>query len=388
MEIFEGYRIKLYPTEMQRKRLFELLDTSRYCYNWGIEQEKLIYSETGRFTRNYDLYKLLSKHRQIPENEWLLNTPLSIQRLTLDKVVMAYERFFNKQCRYPRFKTRKSIKKSFPIRSERIYFNGNSVSFEGMGHNNRILCKDHKVPKGPNVKYCNSTISFDGDDFWICLSVKLEQVIEFEPQGEALGIDLGIRKLATLSNGKTYISPDTSKLERRLRRIDKRVSKDMHKRLKLSMSTRTKYENIPKSKNQLKREKSRRSTIRRIVNINNSFINNMTKEIVMMNPSYIVLEDLRVREMQQKYTFTRAEISKARFRTIRTQLEKKCNTYGIKVYIADSQFPSSQICSNCGNRHFIDRARIYRCPKCGMTMDRDLNAAINLRNYPLAQGAV
>ena len=125
MEIFEGYRIKLYPTEMQRKRLFELLDTSRYCYNWGIEQEQSIYSETGKFTRNYDLYKLLSKHRQIPENEWLLNTPLSIQRLTLDKVVMAYERFFNKQCRYPRFKTRKSVKKSFPIRSERIYFNEN-----------------------------------------------------------------------------------------------------------------------------------------------------------------------------------------------------------------------------------------------------------------------
>ena len=355
-----------------------MLDMSRFVYNCGIEIEKSEYKTTGMFTKQFSLYKKFNEYKVENNIDWL-NIPISIQRLTLDKVIRAYERFFSKQTRYPKYKTKKSPKKSFPVRAERIYFDSNSVSIEGMGHHNRIYCGNHKIPA---TKYYNATITFDGDDFWICLNVKVYNPIEFEPQNEPIGIDLGVKHLAMLSNGKSYKMPNTSKLERRLRRIDKRVSKDMHKRLKLSISTRTKYEDIPKSKNQLKREKKRRKIIRRICNINNSYIHKMTREIINSNPEYIVLEDLRVREMEQLNHFTRADISKARFRTIRNQIEYKARYANIPIYIADKEFPSSQLCSSCGFRQNIGRSRIYRCPICGNIIDRDLNAAINLRDYP------
>ena len=149
------------------------------------------------------------------------------------------------------------------------------------------------------------------------------------------------------------------------------------------MRTITKYENVPKSKNQLKREKARRKVIRKICNIHNDFIERMTTDIARMNFSYIVLEDIRVRELQKKADhFTRGIIGNARFRTIRIKLEQKCSMRGTKVYIADAEFPSSQICSNCGFRQNIGVAKFFRCPECGTIIDRDLNAAINLRDYP------
>lgn len=382
--MFHGYRVKLYPTEAQRKRLFELLDASRFCYNWALAYEKEKYAKTGKFTLNYSMYDALKEAKANDSSlNWLSERkiPNSIQRLSIDKVVSAYIRFFKKQCKYPKFKSRKTYKKSFPVRSDRIYFNKNTVSMEGMGHGNRIYCADHHVPIGK--RYYNTTVSFDGDDFWLSFGIKLSLPIEFEPQEEGVGIDLGVRKTATLSNGKIYYAPDTSKLERRKRRIDKRVSRDMHKRLDISMRTITKYENVPKSKNQLKREKARRKVIRRICNIHNDFIERMTTDIARMNFSYIVLEDIRVRELQKKADhFTRGIIGNARFRTIRIKLEQKCSMRGTKVYIADAEFPSSQICSNCGFRQNIGVAKFFRCPECGTIIDRDLNAAINLRDYP------
>ena len=110
----------------------------------------------------------------------------------------------------------------FHVRESRLYFYGENnhlVAIEGMGRKNYIECKNHNIPIGKESKYSNCYVHFDGDNFWLSFNIKMYDPIMFEPKGEPLGIDLGVRNMITLSNGKQYKSPDISKLQKRRSRI-------------------------------------------------------------------------------------------------------------------------------------------------------------------------
>ena len=194
-----------------------------------------------------------------------------------------------------------------------------------------------------------------------------------------IGIDVGIRNMITTSDGDVFEFPDTKKYEKRMKRQQRRLQKYYNRYLEESFRTRTKYEDIPKSKNMVKKQKALHKTISKIHNKILNEANVATKRIVDKNPECIVIETISVREQQIKSPWLLKHAPHMMYYTLHRQIQFKAKIRGIPVIKADTNYPSSQICSNCGNIRKT-RHTIYNCPVCGLRLDRDINAAINLRN--------
>lgn len=383
-EKYIGYKIKLFPTKEQAKRLIDICHTFRFCYNWALGYANSEYEKGNKNPHYFDYNIKFSEFRKDPNNEWILNYPLATCRYAFRNVDTAFENFFAKRCKYPKYKSKSKSTLKFHVREDRLFFYGEHnhlVAIEGMGRGNYIECKAHPIPVGPGCKYYNAYIHYDKDDFWLSLNVLCTQPIEFEAHGEPLGVDIGKRKMIALSNGKIYRPPNVTKLEKRKARIDRRMVADVNKRFEISKNTKIKYDDISKSKNQLKRERSYRKCVRKISNIYDTYIHQITREIANTNPEFIVLEDLKISKIYKSEPYMSKIINQIRSYTIRTRLEYKCSENGSKIIIADGQYPSSQICSCCGFRKNIGSSETFKCPNCGNIIDRDLNAAINLKNY-------
>lgn len=377
-----SYKIKIYPTKEQKERLLELMNLYRFCYNWGLSKEKESYESGNGFLENFELHEEFKKYRNSLNEDWIKRIPINTADRALNDVIQAFKFFFNKSSRYPVYKSKKKYNNmKFSVRGQRVKFYGNYVSIEGMGRKNHIYCGNHNIPTFENVKYYNCRISYDLDNFWMSIAIEFIRPINISIESnESIGIDVGVKKLAVLSNGKEYISPDTSKLEKRARKLRKRYQRDIYRRVNEAKHTKTKYEDIEITCNEEKRAKSFRKCIRKINNVHRTFVSQISSEIVEMYPKRIIMEHLNISGMVTKH-YIASDIYKSRLRMLKNQIRYKAEDRGIKFVEADMFFPSSQLCSNCGYRQKIGLSRTYRCPICGMSMDRDLNAAINLSNY-------
>ena len=374
-----GYKIKLYPTDAQKQILNKQIDLYRHVYNWTISQIEMYYEITGLFMKINDACILLRDYRN--SNEWLKALPSNTARHAIMSAYAAYSSYFKKASkRPPKIKDEKSSKnKYFKIRGERLYFRGKTVSFEGIGgHGKSILCKKHNIPSGPNIKYYACTIKFDGYDYWLTVNIEERVPMEFDADTGPIGIDVGLRKLAVLSDGTEYHLPDTSVYWKRRKRIQRQMNKDRNKRVKQAKLLGVKLEEIPETKNMLKHKRQYRKTCNRITNIKTTFIHTMTAEIIKKNPSAIVVETLNARGML-KNRYLGKYLRESDIFMISRQLEYKCKRNpNIRFIKAERWFPSSQICSNCGFTHKPGDREIFICPNCGTRIDRDLNTAINL----------
>ena len=391
MESNRAFKIRLHPTKAQEDRINQFIGLFRFVYNWTIDLEKDNYRNTGKFTENWEVHREFKKFRNsLDENDPLKGMPLNTANRAINNAVDAYHWFFRKQSKYPKYKTKKTERRknglSFSVRGQRLKFHSDGVSIEGFGYGNHIKCDDYGVPKGENAKYYNCTVINDHGEYWLIVNARMIFPFEEEKSSEVIGIDVGLHTMAMLSNGTAYKSPNLSKLIKRHLRAQKRLQRDIYRRVNLARHTRSKYDDIPKTQNELKREDRSRKIARKISNIQNTYIHQVTREIVNTLPKAIILENLNISNMvARKNRKGRGKrfgdtIYRARLHTFRKTLQYKAEEKGIEVVLADRYFPSSQICSNCGSIHKTAN-REYVCPSCGMSMDRDLNAAINLRNY-------
>ena len=199
---------------------------------------------------------------------------------------------------------------------------------------------------------------------------------------KSIGIDLGIKKYAQLSDGTEYHLPRSiSVLEKRKRKQQSRLDNMRKRRLITAKRTKTKFEEIPFTKNEAKLRNLNRKTFIRLINIKTSYIHQITTEIANLYPHRIVLEDLNITDMVHQLS-NRDDIFHSLWYKFREILTYKAYNRGIDIVLADRNFASSQICSTCGNvRKQSNRNRMYICHKCGTRIDRDLNAAINLSRY-------
>lgn len=379
VERLRGYKIKLYPTEAQKKKLNRFIELSRYVYNWAVATINEAYAITGEFSSFTQLCKIFKDFRH--KLSWLEEIPVCTARQAIKDAVNGFMKFFNKQANHPKFKRKsKPYKKSFTSRGERMYIFGDSIKLEGFERGDLILAKDHRLPSGEGIYYYDPTITFDGDNYWLSTTIYKEVQPLDIPVSEPIGIDVGIRNLVTTSYGETFHLPDTSKLQKRRNRQRRRLQKDYDKLLAEGKRTKTKYHDMPKSKNMLKRQTALRKTFRRISNINNTYIHTMTKRILDRNPSAIVIENISVEEMTKKNPFLNRKKPQMMFYTIHEQLRYKAADRGIPVITADKYFPSTKTCNRCGYINNIGSSAIYTCEACGYTIDRDLNAAYNLRD--------
>lgn len=383
-EDLHGFKIKLYPTEEQKVILNRMIDLYRHVYNWTISEIEKYYEITGLFMKINDACLLLKQYRN--SNEWLKALPSNTARHAIMSAYAAYSAFFKKASkRPPRIKSDDEVKnKYFKIRGERLYFHGDKVGFEGLGGHgdkNYILCKKHNAPVHNNKeknKYYNCTVKFDGYDYWLSFSVVKVAPMEFYSDIDPIGVDVGLRKLAVLSDGTVYHLPDTKKYWKRRKKIQRQMTKDRNRRIKQAKLQGKKLEEIPETKNMLKHKKQYRKICNRITNIKSTYIHTMTTEIVNKNPPAIVVETLNPKGML-KNKFLGKYLRESDIFRISKQLEYKCKRNpNIKFIKADRWYPSSKICSNCGNISDMGDRETYRCPICGFVIDRDLNAAINL----------
>ncbi|MFV0343483.1 MAG: RNA-guided endonuclease InsQ/TnpB family protein [Anaerocolumna sp.] len=366
-------KVRLLPTDEQEQQLLKSVGTARYVYNWTLNKQEENYKSGGKFISDNDLRKELTLLKQY-DLKWLSEVSNNVAKQAVKDGCNAYKRFFKGQSEKPRFKSRRKSKKSFYNDTEKLKVKENKlVLVEKVGW----LKTNEQVPLG--VKYTNPRISYDNKYWYISVGIEQDEIKE-DLTDISLGIDLGLKDLAVCSNGDVYKNINKTyvvrKIEKRLKRLQKQVSK--------------KYENnkkgkeFVKTKNIIKLEKQIQLLHRRLANIRNNYIHQTTTSIVKTKPCKIVIEELNVKGMMKNKHLSDS-IRKQCFYEFRRQLEYKSKFRGIELVVADRFYPSSKTCSLCGNikKDLKLKDRVYNC-ECGFIIDRDLNASINLSRYKLA----
>lgn len=376
--MIKGFKTMIYPTKEQADKIIKFCNAARFAYNWAIALEKENYENGGKFIGGYELNKQFTQFKKQEENGWLKEISGRALKIAILNAATAYENFFKKIASHPKFKSKKHNKMSCATHEGTTVIEKKRIRCEKLGW---IKSHKHNIPIGENIKYINPKISFDGDNFWFSVSVELDDYNNGNKEKtEPIGIDLGIKTLATCSNGKSYNKPNIKQYKKKLKRLQRKASRQYQKMLDESKRMKTKFSQLPKSKNLLKLESEIRKAYRRINNILTTNIHTITKELIKLNPSTIVIEDLNVKGMMKNRCIAE-KVNEAKFYEFRRQLEYKCLWYNINLIVADRWYPSSKLCSECG--HKKDKLslseRIYICEECGCVIDRDYNASVNLK---------
>lgn len=372
----------IYPTKEQADKIIKFCNASRFAYNWAIALEEENYKSGNKFISGYDLTKRFTQFKKQEGNEWLKEISGRALKVAILNAAQSYDNFFKKKSKHPKFKSKKHSKMSCATHEGTTIIERKRIRCEKLGW---IKSHKHNIPIGENVKYLNHKLSFDGDNFWFSVSVEIDDYNnDNKDKTDPIGIDLGIKTLATCSNGKTFQKANIKKEKKKLKRLQKKVSRYYQKMIDESKKTKTKFDKLPKSKNLLKLESQIRNIYRRIDNKLTTNIHTITKQLIDENPSAIVIEDLNVSGMRKNKHLSE-KINEAKFYEFRRQLEYKCKWYGIDLIVADRWYPSSKICSRCGNKKvkLSLSERTYVCQECGCIIDRDYNASLNLKYLAL-----
>ena len=392
------YKVKIHGLTDEDKHLIERLsDVRRFTYNYFLQYSNERYEKYGERFKGYKfLSSKLTELRNNPNYSWLKEYNLTAMRGALQDLHRGFMRFKRGECRHPKFKSRKRDQVRFMSRGDRFSLhgeNGRYAFIPGLSRDRNYWfdLKKHHIPYGEGIVYRDVHVKFDGKTYWLCLAVRAyapfyETTPNLNPN-PILGADVGVRTAVTLSDGTTYQGPSKHRfavLTNRLKKLDIAIARDRHKRLKTCIHTITKYDDIPKSKNQLKREAKRQQTYRDLTNLYKTRYHQIASDIAKKRTSVLVLETLRVKKTLQNQK-DKGNLShklyNARLWMLGQFIEYKCKDSGTIVLRAEDGFKSSQICSNCGHEYQIGPEEIYTCPYCGLVINRDLNAARNLRDY-------
>lgn len=388
MEIQRAYKVALNPNDRQRTSLLRHAGAARWAYNWGLSTWKRLYGErkavtpagekVGKVTDAMDLHRRLNVLKgRSPEDggvPWMYGVSKCAPQEALRDLERAYKNTFQrlsegKKGGFPRYKSKHTSRKSFRLTGS-ITIESHRIRLPVIGWVR--LAERGYVPTDLPIK--SVTVSEKAGRWFVSVLVEVEQGRASISDGPVIGIDLGIHALATCSNGAVFENPKALNAE--IGKI-KRLSKRMARQQKTSNRRR-------KTKERLARAHARAANIRA------DALHKMTTEIVKTKrPSVIVVEDLNVRGMVRNRRLARS-VSDAAFGEARRQLEYKARWNGVKFVVADRFYPSTKRCSCCGvvKPEMGLGERVFECTSCGFTAGRDMNAAINLRDFITASSAV
>ena len=374
----------LLPNNKQKTKLFQYANTARFAYNWALSREQENYKNGGKFISDGDLRKEFTQLKKTDEYSWLNNVSNNVTKQAIKDACEAYRDFFKGYTKFPRFKSKKHSVPKFYQDNVKIKFTDTHVKVEGFATSkkknkqklNWIRLAEHGRIPTENVKYMNPRIKYDGLNWWITVGIEYEDSNTL-PSNEGVGIDLGVKDLSICSDGNKYQNINKTqrvkKLEKRKRMLQRSISRRYEKNKKGGSYCKT--------SNIIKREKELLKLNHRLTNIRQNYLHQTTTEIVKTKPSYIVLEDLNVKGMMKNRHLSKA-VQQQGFYEFRQQIEYKSAWNNIPVIIADRFFPSSKLCSCCGNikKDLKLSDRIYKC-ECGNVIDRDYQASLNLKRY-------
>jgi putative transposase len=329
---------------------------SRWVYNWGLRLWSEGYREGLKPGAN-TLKKLFTNHVK-PQFLWMSELSSRVYQYAFMALGDAFKRFFQKLGDYPKFK-KKGLNDSFTIDNC-----GKPIRLGGVRHKLPFIgwVSTHEVL--PECLTKKVTISRQAGDWYLSFHIEVPELEPTPKSVDLVGVDLGVNALATLSTGVVF--PNLKPYRRAKQRLARRQ--------------RSVSRSPEGSANRKKAVLLLARQHRRVASIRNNAIHQVTSYLAK-NHSRIVIEDLNVAGLLKNRSLASA-ITDCSFGEFRRQLEYKCQFYGSQLVIADRFFPSSQLCSGCGHQQKMPlNLRVYDCPECGLLLDRDLNAAINLSNW-------
>ncbi|EJT6165028.1 transposase [Clostridium perfringens] len=386
-----AYKVEINPTDEQKSKIHQTIGVSRFVYNFYIAHNKEVYEKEGKFVSGMDFSKWLN-NEYIPKNQdmkWIKEVSSKATKQTIMNGDKAFRDFFKKAKGFPKFKKKKNqdVKAYFPKNNKTDWtIERHRVKIPTLGW---VRLKEFGyIPTNSIVK--SGTVSQKADRYYVSILVEETDIkisnsnigIKiFNHNNEGIGIDLGIKDFAICSNGNKFKNINKTstfkKIEKKLKREQRKLSrkyKDLKIRNKNIKEGRATGQNIQKQVVKVQK------LHQRLRNIRTDYINKTVFSIIKQKPSYITIEDLNVKGMMKNKHLSKA-IASQKFFEFKTKLTVKCKENHIELRIVDRFYPSSKTCSSCGKvkRDLKLSDRIYKCD-CGFTIDRDLNASINLKN--------
>ena len=377
--LLKSFKTEINPTEEQKARIRRTIGTCRYVYNFYLGHNKALHDNGEKFMTGKD-FSLWLNNKYIPDNPdktWIREVYSKAVKKSIEDGCTAFTRFFKHQSDFPKFKKKgKSDVKMYFVRNnpKDCQCERHRLKIPTLGWV-RIKEKGYIPTTKDGYMIRSGTVSVKAGRFYVSVLVEIPDVNIDNSSNEGIGIDLGLKDFAIISNGKTYRNINKSaglkKLEKQLIREQRSLSRK-YESLKKGESTQR--ANIQKQK--LKVQKLHH----KMDNIRTDYINKTIAEIVKTKPSYITIEDLNVKGMMKNRCLSKA-VASQKFYEFRTKLKAKCDENGIELRVADRFYPSSKTCHHCGSvrKNLKLSDRIYRC-ECGYVADRDLNAALNLKD--------
>jgi putative transposase len=372
--ILRAYKTELDPTCKQVRLLLQHAGAARWAFNWGLHKKIEAYKETGKSPSAIDLHRELNLLKKLPIEEggipWMYESSKCAPQEKLRDLDIAYKNFFRrckegaKQKGFPRFKSRKKGIGSFRLTGS-VRASGTHVQLPVIGE---LKLKERGYIPTEGVKILSATISEAAGRWYVSLQVKKEYQPHRYPFEHLVGVDVGIKHLAITSDGEVFENPHALVgLQSILRVRQKAVSrkkKGSHNRRKAVHRLAVLHE--------------------RIANVRKDAIHKMTSSIAK-SASVVVIESLNISGMLKNHHLARS-LSDAALGEIHRQLRYKMRWSGGEILEADSFYPSSKRCSKCGHvkKELLLSERTYYCgnPECSLVIDRDLNAALNLKLWP------
>lgn len=377
--MLKSYKTEIDPTPEQKQRISRTIGTCRYVYNFYIAHNRELYEKGEKFMTGKS-FSVWINNEYIPNNPdkaWIKEVYSKAVKNAIEDGYTAFKRFFNHQSAFPRYKKKGRT-------DAKMYFVKNNPS--------DCICERHRL-KIPTLgwvrlkekayipttkdgwKVKSGTVSVKAGRYYVSALVEMPDPQRISSNNRGIGIDLGVKDFAVISDGMIYKNINKSA---RIRRLEKQLRREQR-------CLSRKYENLKKGEsthraNIQKQRLKVQKLHQRLENIRTDYINKTIAEIVKTKPSYITIEDLNVSGMMKNRHLSKA-VASQKFYEFRVKLKVKCDDNGIELRIVDRFYPSSKICHCCGQikKDLKLSDRIYRCA-CGYAEDRDLNASRNLRD--------
>ena len=388
--MLKSFKTEINPTQEQMQKINRTIGTCRFVYNFYLAHNKELYDSEKRFLSGMDFQKWLNNLylKENPEYLWIKEVSSKSVKQSIMNADKAFKRFFKKQSGFPRFKkkNRSDVKMYFVRNNPNDCFcERHRINIPTLGWV-RLKEKGYIPTSKQGYRIKSGTVSRKAGRYYVSVLIDMPDTEKPQLNTFGLGIDLGIKEFAVMSNG--IVKKNINKTAK-LRKLEKQLKREQR-------CLSRKYEDVKKrnkKKGEATRQNIQKQLLRvqklhqRIDNIRTDYMNKTIAEIVKTKPSYITIEDLNVKGMMKNRHLAKA-VASQKFYEFRIKLETKCKETGIELRIVDRWYPSSKLCHKCGSlkKDLKLSDRKYIC-KCGYHADRDFNASLNLRDaltYKLA----
>ena len=376
--MYKALKIELKLTVAQKIQVCQTIGTERFIYNEYIKYNQEQYELGNKFVSANDFSKYINNVYlpNNPDKKWIKDVSSKSVKQAMIYGEKAFKNFFKGLSAFPVFK--KKGKNELGA----YFVKNNKTDFEFYRHKIKIpslkfvRVKEYGyIPKNAIIK--SGTITKIADRYFLSLIMEVEDTVKAtNTSSEGLGVDLGIKDTAICSNAKVFKNINKTKKVKKLKKKLKREQRKMSKSVEYSKSKKIK---LKECKNSNKKKLKVQKLFYRLNCIRDDYNNKIVDEITRAKLKYITIEDLKVSNMMKNKHLSKA-IQEQNFYAIRTKLINKCKERNIELRLVDTFYPSSKTCSCCGSikKDLKLNNRIYKCSNCGLEIDRDYNASINL----------